>query len=161
MSSQNLISAVLTNETKGAILKDLADAQSKLDFLLALLPGDVQSIFKPGAGYLPFMDLSDNVVDQHPEILLSTINIEEFRKDIALARQLAPIILAVDALAEGLHRTYTAVCSDAMSTSFDIYSLVKINRDKIPGMSAIADQMGAYFKKSSRKNASTAEPPAK
>ncbi|HEX3044346.1 MAG TPA: hypothetical protein VHY08_06290 [Bacillota bacterium] len=50
-----------------------------------------------------------------------------------------------------------------MGTCFDVYGLVKLNRDKVPGMSAIADEMASYFKKSPKKsaNAAQATPPAK
>jgi hypothetical protein len=163
MSSQNMISASLPDEVKTSVLNSLAQAKDKLNFLLALRTEDIQSIYKPGSGYLPFIDLVDHVVEQHPEILSTTIDIDELRKDIALAKQLAPIIVAIDAFSESLHRTYTAVCSDAMGTCFDVYSLCKLNRDKVPGMSAIVDEMASYFKKSPRKTANAAQetPPTK
>jgi len=163
MPSQNLISAILTNETKGEVLKALGDIKSKLDFLLSLQSNDIQSIFKPGAGYLPFIDLALTVVDEHPEILPSVFNTEEFKKDYALAKQLAPIVLAANELIEGLQKTYTAVNSDAMAAGFDVYAAVKQNKDKVPGLKVIADQMGAFFQRSPRKSApaTQAAPPVK
>jgi len=127
-----------------------------VDFLLSLQPDDIQSIFKAGVGYLPFIDLAYAVVTEHPEILPSVFNVEEFKKDYALAKDLAPIVLQVGELNEGLQKTSTAVNSDAMAAGFDVYAAVKLNKDKVPGLKVVADQMGVFFQKQARKSA----PPA-
>jgi len=96
------------------------------------------------------------VVTEHPEILPSVFNVEEFKKDYALSKDLAPIVLQAGELNEGLQKTYTAVNSDAMAGGLDVYGAVKLNKDKVPGLKVIADQMGAFFQKQTRKSA----PPA-
>jgi hypothetical protein len=154
MSSQNMISASLAAETKAEILKALEDIKSKLDFLLSLQSDDIQSLFKAGNGYLPFIEKAYAAVAEHPEILPSVFNAGEFKKDYALSKDLAPIVTRVNELAEGLQKTYTAVNSDTLAASLDVYAAVKLNRDKVPGLNVIADEMGVFFKKPARKSAS-------
>jgi hypothetical protein len=38
-----------------------------------------------------------------------------------------------------------------MAQSLEIYSAVKQNRDKIPGLNVIADEMSSFFKKTKTK----------
>ena len=44
-----------------------------------------------------------------------------------------------------------AVGSDTLVGSLDIYSAVKQNKNKIPGMSATGDELGEFFKRTREK----------
>ena len=56
MPSQNLVSASLTAETVTEILQAFAVIKTKLDFLLALQPNEIRSLFKAANGFAPFIE---------------------------------------------------------------------------------------------------------
>lgn len=46
-----------------------------------------------------------------------------------------------------------AVGSDAMVAALDVFSSVKLNKDKVPGLAVTADDMAVFFKKTKAKTA--------
>ncbi len=155
--AQNLISATLSVDDAAAVNQNLADAKSKLNFLLSLQTVDVVTMFKVGNTYLPFIDMAYQTVIAHPEILSGVFDKEEFLKDYALLSALRPIFNQINELAEGIQKTFMAVGSDSMIAALDVYSSVKQNKDKVPGLSVTADQMGEFFKKTKTKNDTAAK----
>ncbi len=155
--AQNLISATLSVDDAAAVNQNLADAKSKLNFLLSLQTIDVVTMFKVGNTYLPFIDMAYQTVIAHPEILSGVFDKEEFLKDYALLSALRPIFNQINELAEGIQKTFMAVGSDSMIAALDVYSSVKQNKDKVPGLSVTADQMGEFFKKTKTKNDTAAK----
>ena len=149
--SQNLISASISAELKASILQRLTSVKTDLNFLLSLQPAEVQSLFKAGDGYAPFMDKAYNAAIDHPEILPGIFDVEEFKKDYRLAKDIIPIVNMVNELAEGLQKTQIAVNSDTMGESLDVYAAVKQNKDKVPGLNVLADEMAVFFKKTKKK----------
>ena len=91
----------------------------------------------------------------HPEIIPPVFNQEEFIQDYNLLSTLRPIFTQINELAESIQKTFTAVGSDALVAALEIYSAVKQNKNKVPGLAATADEMAVFFKKSKAK-ASTA-----
>ncbi len=150
--AQNLISATLSADDAAAVNQNLADAKSRLNFLLSLQTADVVSMFKVGNAYLPFIDKAYQTVNAHPEILSGVFDKEEFLKDYALLSALRPIFNQINELAEGIQKTFMAVGSDTMIAALDVYSSVKQNKDKVPGLKVTADEMGEFFKKSKTKS---------
>lgn len=149
--SQNLISAALPVEKANGVQQHLSAVKTELDFLLSLQTSDIVSMFKVGNAYLPFVDLAHQAISAHPEILPGAFNKEEFIKDFALLTALRPIVNQINELAESIQKTYTAVGSDALSEARDVYDYVKQNKDKVPGLNVIADEMAKFFKKSKMK----------
>lgn len=54
-----------------------------------------------------------------------------------------------------------AAGSDTLVGSLDIYSAVKQNKDKIPGMSATSDELGEFFKRTHEKKDPDKDPEKK
>jgi hypothetical protein len=152
MASQNLISAAIAPETKTDIMQKLAEIKSSLNFLLTLQPSEIQGLFKAGNTYAPFIEKAYNVINVHPQILPGVFNIDEFKKDYALAKDLVIISNQVDQLADGISNTLMAASSDAMAGALEVYAAVKQNRDKVPGLNVVYDEMGEFFKKTKKKN---------
>lgn len=152
--AQNLISATFSAEDAAAVNQNLADAKSKLNFLLSMQTADVISILKVGTAYLPFIDMAYQTVIAHPEILSGVFDKEEFLKDYALLNALRPILNQINELAEGIQKTFMAVGSDTLTAALEVYTSVKQNKDKVPGLSVTADEMGAFFKKAKTKGTS-------
>ena len=153
--SQNLISATLSAQDAAEVQQHLINAKTKLNFLLSLQTADVITLFKAGNAYLPFIDLAFQVVKAHPEIIPPVFDKEEFNRDYQLLSSLRPIFNQINELAESIQKTFTAVGSDAMIGALDIYTAVKQNKDKVPGLAATAEEMAVSFKKSKAKSEPT------
>ena len=153
--SQNLISATLSAQDAAEVQQHLINAKTKLNFLLSLQTADVITLFKAGNAYLPFIDLAFQVVKAHPEIIPPVFDKEEFNRDYQLLSSLRPIFNQINELAESIQKTFTAVGSDAMIEALDIYTAVKQNKDKVPGLAATAEEMAVSFKKSKAKSEPT------
>jgi hypothetical protein len=153
MSSQNLISASLAAETKTEILKALAEIKTKLNFLLTLQPDEVKGLFKASNGFAPLIEKACNSVNDHPEIMPSVFNTAEFKKDYALSKDLTPIVNQINELADSLQNTLMAINSDALAGALEVYAAVKQNRDKVPGLNVVADEMAVFFQRAGRKSA--------
>ena len=151
--AQNLISAALKAEDAAAIQQSLSEAKAKLTFLLSLQTEDISTLFKVGNAYLPFIEKAYQTVIAHPEILPAVFDKDEFLKDYSLLVALRPIFNQINELAESIQKTFTAVGSDAMVASLEIYSAVKQNKDKVPGLAVTADEMAVFFKKTKAKAA--------
>jgi hypothetical protein len=157
MAVQNLISAAIPAETKTDVMQKLADVKKKLSFLLTLQGDEIQGLFKAGTGYAPFLEKAYNAANSHPEILPGVFNKEEFNKDYQLSKDLTAIVNMVNELADSLQNTLIAVNSDAMAEALDVYSAVKLNRDKVPGLNIIADEMAEFFKRTRKKTETAAK----
>jgi len=152
MTSQNLVSATLSAETKAEILQKLGEIKGKLDFLLSLQTKEIRSLFKAGNVYLPFIDKAYQTAIQHPEILPGVFDMEEFKKDYELSRDLSIIITEMEQLTKGIENTLMAVTSDSMAASLEVYAAVKQHHNKVPGLQVVAEEMAEFFKKSKKKN---------
>lgn len=154
--AQNLISATLTATEVAEVLQSLAAVKTKMPFLSALQKTDVSSLFKVGNAYLPFIDKIYQVVSTHPEILPAIFDKEEFLRDYELLNTIRPIYNQINELAEGIQKTFTAVGSDTLVASLEVYASVKQNKDKVPGLSVVSDEMAVFFKKAKAKPDTTA-----
>lgn len=152
--SQNLISATLSAQDAAEVQQDLLNAKTKLSFLLSLQTGDTITLFKVGNAYLPFIDLAHQTAIAHPEILPGVFDKDEFIRDYMLLSALRPIFSQVNELLESVQKTFTAVGSDAMIEALEVYTAVKQNKDKVPGLAATAEQMAVFFKKNKSKTES-------
>jgi len=150
--AQNLVSATLTEETKNQILAKLTEIKSALDFLLSLQPKEVRSLFKPGNTFAPLIDKAYQVVIDHPEILPSVFDKEEFIRDYQLSKDLTPIDNQINELSESVSKTLMAISSDALNGTLEVYAAVKQNKDKVPGLNVVAAEMAEFFKKAGKKS---------
>lgn len=102
MSSQNPISATLSEETKQEVLQKLTEIQTKLDFLISLEADDIRSIFKAENDFIPFIDKAYNKIINYPQILPPVFNVEEFKKDYHLIKALSLIVDQIKEIADSL-----------------------------------------------------------
>jgi hypothetical protein len=151
MPSQNLISATISPETKADIMQKLAEIRSNLHFLLTLQPDEIQGLMKAGNTYAPFIEKAYNAINAHPQIMAGVFDIEEFKRDYTLAKDLTTIKNHVEQLADGLNNTLIAANSDAMEAALEVYANVKQNRDKVPGLNVVAEEMAEFFKRVRKK----------
>lgn len=149
--SQNLVSYELKPEVKERILKNLAQLKEDLAFTIAVLPDDKNQMVKVGNTYLPFIDMAYQVVSDHPEMMSGLFDMAEYKRDYALSKDLVPITNQVRELLERLENTSFAVTGDSMSASLEVYSTVQANKERVPGLNAIAASMKEFFKRTKSK----------
>jgi hypothetical protein len=149
--SQNLISATLSAADAAEVKQNLSAVAAKLTFLSTLQTADVNSLFKVGNAYLPFIDQIHEVVVTHPEILPAIFDKDEFLHDYELFSSIRPILNQLNELTEGLQKSYTAAGSDTLVAALEVYSAVKQNKDKVPGLSVVNDNLAIFFKKAKAK----------
>jgi hypothetical protein len=150
MAVQNLVSASLSFETTDEILGQLAGIRGRLDFLLNLQTDEAASILKAGKEFLPFIEACHGVAQSHPEILPGVFNKAEYDRDHQMSQRLGEIADALAQLNEAVSHTLTAVRSDDLVASLDVYSAVKANKSKVPGLNTVAESLARYFAKSPR-----------
>lgn len=156
MSAQNLVSATLSAETKTEILQKLSEIKTKLNFLLTLQPDEVRGLFKAANGFAPLIEKAYHTVSDHPEIMPTIFNKDEFIKDYQLSKDLTPIVNQIKEITESLEKTLMAINSDALNGTMEIYAAVKQNRDKVPGLNVVAEEMAAFFPRTVKKAATPA-----
>jgi hypothetical protein len=149
--AQNLISATLSAEDSAAVQQNLKEAKKRLSFLVNLQPSDVSSLLKMGNAYFPFIEKAYQVVIAHPEILPGVFDRDEFIRDYNLLLQIRPILNQINELAESIQKTNIAVGNDLMVGALNVYSAVKQNKDKVPGLAVTANELSEFFKKSKAK----------
>lgn len=149
--AQNLISATLSAEDAAAVQQNLNEAKSRLGFLLSLQTEDMATLFKVGNAYLPFIEKAYQTLVAHPEIIPPVFNKEEFIQDYNLLVSLRPIYNQINELAESIQKTFQAVGSDSLVAALEVYSAVKQNKNKVPGLAVTADEMAIFFKRTRTK----------
>ena len=150
MAIQNLVSASITPETKDEILKSLANARKKLGFLLTLPAEEAVRLFKAGKEFGPFLDECHKIAQSHPEILSGMFDVEEYERDYRLIQDLGTIADQAREFHEAIEHTLTAVRSDHLAASLDVYAAGKAHRDKVPGLVGVVDKLSTFFRRTPR-----------
>jgi hypothetical protein len=151
MASQNLVSAEITAATMAEFLAAIADMRKKLPFLTSLKPDELKSLIKVGNGFAPFLDKAHRSVNDNPDIMPKLFDLAEFNRDYQLTRDLTEICEQLESLCEGVRNTLSAVGSDALVASLEIYAAAKANSDRVSGLKVAAAEMGEFFKKTRAK----------
>lgn len=152
MMKQNLISADFPAEKAREIINKIEAIKSELTFLVTLNPENKNELVKLGNYYKPFVDKAKQVLDSSPEIMPQVFNKNEFYRDYNLLNNLVPVLNELNQLREAIEDTIYVTSSDLFSASLDVYANVQINKDKIPGMDTIYQEMKEFFKRTRRKN---------
>ncbi|NUN16471.1 MAG: hypothetical protein HUU55_22815 [Myxococcales bacterium] len=157
MTKQDLISADLSPETVGQIRKLLLEINSMLPFLVAFSAGERLRYLKAGPEAVEASSDIANAVLDRPEHFspASHEDAAEIRRDVALARALAPVAQAVNSLAESLADTIFAAESDAFRRATKLYAQIQTITNEVPGIDQYAAGMRAYYDRSPRKPAAT------
>ena len=153
MPKQNLVSGTLLPSDRDDILHKVSEIRSRLGFLVHLTPEEVKGLFKVGNGYQPLLEKAYSVFESHSEILPGTFDKEEFRRDVELLHALKPVHEQVAQLSDALNDTMTALSSDVMTASLEVYGAMKLSRRTIPGMDVLLSDMGSFFKRTRRRTA--------
>jgi hypothetical protein len=152
MSYQN-ISYVIPAADLAAINAAFDTLNAKLPFLITLTKEEHQTLFKMGNKSVDFVQDAAEASKAFPTILPANFSQAEYLKDTDLVKNLVTIKVKLDSLQEKVDDTLMAVGSEAMGSSLEVYSLVQIQADRVPGLKSVADNLKARFKKSKSKQA--------
>ena len=144
---QNLISAVLPSEDVAQINSALETIKQKMPFLITFTEAQKKAIHKLGNTLKPFVDDAAGAVNLYPQMMSGTFNKEEYMRDYQLYKSLSEIDGILASLYSAVADTLTAVGSDTLVGSLLIYTAVQSNKNKIPGLDAVAEKMQVFFEK--------------
>jgi hypothetical protein len=86
-----------------------------------------------------------------PTILPANFNQAEYFRDTDLLKQLVTIKLRLDSVQEKVDDTLMEVGSEAMDASLEVYSLVQVQAERVPGLKSVAEKLKARFKRKGSK----------
>jgi hypothetical protein len=151
MAYQN-ISSVVSPEDMQQIRNHIAALNALLPFLVALSADERRSLVKLGPKSADFVADASAAVASFSSILPSSFDITEYQRDTRLFNLLSEIKLLIDSLKEKIDNTYSAVGSEAMEASLEVYAYVQTAKDRVPGLKSVAEKLSERFKnKNSRK----------
>ena len=151
--AQNLISAQLSGEAIAAIQQHIEGIKSNLPFLLSLSADEKITMLVLGNAYKQLVAKANEAVEHYPQILSGTFDKNEFKQDFALLESFETVVRLVRDLATTVEDTNTAIGSDLLSASFEVYGEVQKHKDSVTGLAPLADEMKAFFPKKRQKTA--------
>ncbi|MFL5729759.1 MAG: hypothetical protein ACJ75J_09770 [Cytophagaceae bacterium] len=157
MSYQN-VSYVMPQADIDAVKAAIATINSKMPFLITLSEDEKKTLFKMGPKSVDFVQDCLTAVQGFPGILPANFNTVEFTKDGTLVKSLVDIGMQLDSLSEKVNDTLMAVGSEAMASSLQVYSYVRVGADHTPGLKSVEEKMNARFKRHPRKKSSETTP---
>lgn len=146
--NKDIIKGTLSSEQQQAVLQAIADIESKLPFLIDLTAEERRGLLKLGDKSRAFVAQGLLVATQNPGILARNFDIDEYRRDNELYRQLEPIVLAMKQLTKRIDDSFLAVGSDAYSQTLVVYQAAKI-AGKDGSLAPHLDTLGRRFARKS------------
>ncbi|RKS02637.1 hypothetical protein [Flavobacterium sp. 102] len=153
MARQNLISAEVADNVVSTAIANINDTIVSLPFLINLSAEDRKKFRKMGPKSVDYVNDNLTGANQFSNSLPGDFPIDEFAKDVTLINKLYPILVASQALTEGLSDTILALGSDAMKEGDEVYSFLKIAAKTDANAKELVQQIGRRFKGQGRRSA--------
>lgn len=151
MARQNLISVEVDDVIVEAVLQHLTDSKNAMPFLINLSKSDRVKYRKMGPKSVEYVGECLVGAQQFSNHLTSDFPLGEFEKDVKLISQLFPILVAAEALTEGLRDTLLALGSDCMKESDEVYDFLKKASKTDGNAKALVDQIARRFEGQGKK----------
>jgi hypothetical protein len=144
--AQNLISAVMTDAQKAALIADLdAFATKWAPYKIPLSTQQIVGLSKIVPEDLALLELAAAFAEQNAASLPSDIGLDELNKDIALARQENEVLTRMEQEHGAVRGSMIGVLSDGFVKAREIYRITK-TRGRTPANAEFLDRFGARFK---------------
>lgn len=142
---QNLISQVMTDVQRDAMLADLTGFDTKFaNYKIELEPDDIAKLARINESAIGALETAQTYAQQNPGAIPGSVNLVEFGKDIALARQIIQIKLRLIQLLDYVSTALIVTLSDAYKTALLIYNIAKA-QGRTPQNEAFLDAFGERF----------------
>ncbi|MDO5665594.1 MAG: hypothetical protein Q4G63_10115 [Bacteroidia bacterium] len=153
----NLISAVISDETREAAKTKINEIKELLPFLQAMAVGNKKNRRRMGQKSVEFVNLGLLGAKNFGKYLPQAFEAEEYAKDVTLISQLWELRVPIAALLESVDDTIFAASVDAMKTTDSVYGYLKTAAKKDASVKKHVDEMK---KKYERKAAAPKAKPA-
>lgn len=153
---QNLISLALTEQQWNAIDGALSVLEEQLIKLMALQPSQRRMLIKMGDKSEAFCRQTLVVLEQNPQIVPPSLDVQEAKRDLTLIDDFRPRMVRLQRLAARATDTQTALGSDLMAFALEGYSLLKLS-GKNQGLEELRRHLSARFNRGPRPST---EPPS-
>ena len=147
--SQNIISLNFTDTQLQAVDAALTELETQLSGLIALSQPQKKTLRKMGEKSEAFCRQALRVLEQNPQMVPPNIAGAGAVADLVALDQLRPRMVRLSRLSERASDTDTALGSDVMSASLQMYSLLKLTGGA-EGLDALRRDLGTRFAKSPR-----------
>ncbi|CAG0981773.1 hypothetical protein IVG45_01315 [Methylomonas sp. LL1] len=142
--NKDLVKGELPPEQQQAALQAMKQIQDQMPFLIDLTIEDRRTLPKMGDKSRAFVDQGLLLATQNEGILPRNFDLGEYRRDVALVKQLEPVLMAMRQLTKRLEDTYLAVGSDAYAQSLVVYQAAKL-AGKDGSLGEHLDSLGRRF----------------
>ena len=148
MNTYGNVSATMTLDSLNKVKAAIQTIGAEMPFLINLSEDEARGLFRLGPRSLDFVSASRETVTHFPQILPPTFDPVEFLKDADLFSQLSEVKFLLDSLCEKVNDTYGEVGAEAMNSALEVYSYVRVNESKVPGLKTVSEKLGERFKRS-------------
>ncbi len=142
---QKNVSAVIAPADVQAVITLIQKADAMLPFLISLSEEERIELTKLGSKSVDFVGDASETVKAFPQILPPTFDKLEFTKDVDLIKNMLPIYVIVEAFLQKLDDTMMEVGSEAMTKALEVYALVQLQKDNVPGLRGSYDRLKVRF----------------
>ena len=147
----------MTDVQREAMSADLTGFESKFEnYKVAMDPDEIAKLARFNESAIAELELAQTYTQQNPGVMPASVNLVEFGKDIALARQIIQLKLRLIQLLDYVSTALIATLSDSYKTALLIYNIAKA-QGRTPQNQAFLDAFGQRFAKGPQ---APATPPA-
>ena len=135
----------MTDVQRDAMFADLNGFDLKFaNYKIELEPEETAKLARINESGIAELEMAQTYTQQNPTAIPGSVNLVEFGKDIALARQIVQIKLRLIQLLDYFSTALIVVLSDAYKTARLIYNIAKA-QGRTPQNEAFIDAFGARF----------------
>lgn len=147
MASNN-ISATLTQEDVTAMLANVDDMETKLDFLTPISSKNKRSKQLMGTGSIGYVQYGLATAKNNESILARSFSVEEYNKDEVLNGQVQLLYNRYAPFVQKLKDTLSVLGQELMEQTNEVYAAVKREAKSNGNLKAVAEEMGKRYEKS-------------
>lgn len=124
--STEYIKGELLPEQQKAVFQALDEIQAQMPFLIDLTMEDRRNLPKMGDKSRTFVDQGLVLATQNQDILPRNFDLDEYRSDVALVRQMEQVVFKLRQLTRRAEDTFIAAGSDAYTQTLVVYQSAKL-----------------------------------
>ena len=125
--TQNLVDMMVGTDNLARMDSAITELEAALEALVSLTPEQRRSLPKMGDKSEAFCRAALNVALQHPGVMARDFEIDAFQRDLQALDLLRPRIMRIAHLYQRITDTEIALGSDLMSSSLEVYGVMKVS----------------------------------